>query len=586
MVILLCVLCLVFSAVHAAPSRSDFRALMQERIADHLPLHHERPFPSREDLLAMPHEALADLVASMSGVQATVDTPSQARDSIDDFNVGWPPVWPYPKAFTNGTTSLLVSSTKLQIRCTHPTDELTDAFKRAIARMFPHKALEPTGSPVLTLVDVTVDDMEAELQLETDESYTLAVNEDGSASLHAKTQVGVLHGLETLSQLVVFDFDNQTYFIPGTPWTISDEPRFKHREILIDTSRHFLPVSIIEQITDSLSYAKLNVLHWHIVDSPSFPMDSPSYPRLSRFGSFSPQERYSPLDIAHLVDYARQRAVRVMVEIDMPGHAQSWCAGHPEICPAADCQMPLNPATNKTFDLIAGLLKDLTGGKRGAGVMFENLLHLGGDEVNTGCWTKSPSISAWMAANNFTEDTAYYYFVGRAQEIARNQGRDAVGWEEIWRYFGTKLDKSTIIHQWLPKSTAAQECIQAGYRALWSTDGVWYLDGLKVSWQTMYQQEPCTNITDVDCAKYMLGGGGEMWGETADPSDVLQTIWPRAAAVAERLWSPRAITDINDATPRLMAFRCLLTRRGVPAAPSTNPIARSAPSGPGSCYLQ
>jgi hypothetical protein len=115
--------------------------------------------------------------------------------------------------------------------------------------------------------------------------------------------------------------------------------------------RHFETLATIRRIIDSLTYAKLNVLHWHISDSQSFPLESKTYPKLWA-GAFSPQERYVQADVADIVEYARARGVRVMVEFDQPGHAASWCAGYPEVCPSTTCTQPLNPATEKTFDLI------------------------------------------------------------------------------------------------------------------------------------------------------------------------------------------------------------------------------------------
>eukprot|EP00462_Mataza_sp_D1_P024346 CAMPEP_0175131698 /NCGR_PEP_ID=MMETSP0087-20121206/6686_1 /TAXON_ID=136419 /ORGANISM="Unknown Unknown, Strain D1" /LENGTH=395 /DNA_ID=CAMNT_0016414015 /DNA_START=893 /DNA_END=2077 /DNA_ORIENTATION=+ len=394
-----------------------------------------------------------------------------------------------------------------------------------------------------------------------------------------------MHALQTLSQLVRFDFDSQSYSIPSSPWDINDKPRFKHREVLVDSARHFEPAQTIKNLIESLTYAKINVVHWHLVDSQSFPFDSPSLPKLSQSGAFSNQERFTTNDVADVVEFARARGVRVMVEIDTPGHAGSWCKGHPEICPSPTCTEPLNPATNATFELLDKLFQDLTGGDRSKGLFPDNMMHLGGDEVNTKCWTKSPSISAWLKQNNLTPDGGYAYFVKRVQAIARSKGRDVVGWEEIWNHFGTQLDKSTIIHQWLHHSTIAQNATSHGYRVLWSSDDSWYLDHLTTSWETMYEQEPCTGIDDTTCETLVLGGGGCMWGEKVDTSDIQQTIWPRLGAIAERLWSPKATaTTAKAAKDRFVGFRCLLNRRGIAAAPTTNLIARSSPTGPGSCF--
>lgn len=323
-----------------------------------------------------------------------------------------------------------------------------------------------------------------------------------------------------------------------------------------------------------------------MVDTQSFPFDSPTYPLLGKDGAYSKEERYTPADVEDLVEYARKRGVRVMVEIDTPGHAASWCNGYPEICPSTECQQPLNPATNATFDLIEGLFNDLTGGKAGAGIFPETIMHLGGDEVDTSCWTNSNDITAWMDGQGLDEDGTYAYFIARVQEIAHKQGREVVGWEEIWNHFKSDLDPTTIVHVWLSGSTVGPEATSAGYRMIWSRSDLWYLDWLTTSWETMYEAEPTDGIAEENM-HLVLGGEGCMWGETVDTSDILQTIWPRAAAIAERLWSDKDQTHkAKDAEDRYKEFRCLLNRRGIEATPYSNEKARNAPGGPGGCLEQ
>ena len=139
-------------------------------------------------------------------------------------------------------------------------------------------------------------------------------------------------------------------------------------------------------------------------------------------GAYSSQEKFTQLDVRGVVEYARLRGVRVIVEFDMPGHAGSWCTGHPEICPSASCLQPLNVAKNATFELIEDMLHQCTGGvasapgKPSPGVFKDNFVHLGGDEVDTSCWTKTPAIAAWLTAQNMTADDGYAYFVKRAAE--------------------------------------------------------------------------------------------------------------------------------------------------------------------------
>ncbi len=126
---------------------------------------------------------------------------------------------------------------------------------------------------------------------------------------------GAYHGLESLSQLMQFNPATATYYIPSAPWTIADSPRFPHRGLLIDSSRHFQPTTTIKGVIDSMCYAKLNALHWHLVDEQSFPFNSASFPLLSQKGAYSIYEQYTVDDVAEVVEYARQRGVRVMVEI-------------------------------------------------------------------------------------------------------------------------------------------------------------------------------------------------------------------------------------------------------------------------------
>merc|ERR1712203_77547 len=247
-----------------------------------------------------------------------------------------------------------------------------------------------------------------------------------------------------------------------------------------------------------------------------------------------------------------------MVEFDMPGHAGSWCAGYPEVCPSTSCTQPLNVANNATFDLIEDLLGECTGkrasepGKPSPGLFKDNFIHLGGDEVNTGCWTKTDSVASWLADHSMTADQGYAYFVKRAAEIAIKQGHRPVQWSEVFDHFKGQLAKETIVHIW-KGVTNVTEVLADGYQVLLNVGynaKSWYLDNLNVKWDAVYSNEPCAGVPD-DLCHMIIGGHGEMWGETVDASDLEQTVWPRLGAIAERLWSPRAITDASDALVRI-----------------------------------
>jgi len=401
-----------------------------------------------------------------------------------------------------------------------------------------------------------------------------------------------LRGLETFSQMVIYVYETGMYTLPNTPWEIKEAPRFPHRGLMIDVARHYQTIQSIKNIIDSLPYAKLNVLHIHMSDSQSFPLQSSSSPNLWK-ASFSANERYTKDDIADIVEYAHYRGVRVFVEFDMPGHADSMCAGYPAVCPSPQCTSPLNVANNATFDLIQALLMEMTGGRASKpgnpspGLFKDNFIHLGGDEVNTKCWTNTPSIAKWLVEMNMSADQAYGYFVARVAQLALDQGHRPVQWSEVFDHFQDKLAKGTVVHIW-KSNTNVTQVVDLGYNVIINVGyykNSWYLDNLEVKWDAVYQNEPCQGVPDTLCPM-IYGGHGEMWGETVDTSDLQQTVWPKLAAIAERLWSPRSVSSVEQAYPRIEYFRCLLNQRGIAAAPVNNPYARSAPPNPGSCYVQ
>lgn len=498
-------------------------------------------------------------------------------------------VWPLPSSFSTGTATYSVSAKLQLVVTTGQTATMNAAVRRYTELILAHPSDVTTG---LALVSIAIaNNDESFPQLGMDEAYSLKISDAATASISANSIWGALRALETLSQLITFNSATESYEVTGAPWVITDAPRFPHRGLMIDTSRHYLTPRALRDIIDSLPYAKLNVLHWHMSDSQSFPLQVKNNNKMWA-GAYSQYERYTQREVANIVEFARQRGVRVMVEFDMPGHAASWCVGYPEVCPSASCTQPLNVANNATFTLITSLLGEMTGNRTSSpnspsGLFPDDFIHLGGDEVDTTCWTNTPAIAAWMAAQNLTADGAYAYFVKRAADIALSQGRRPVQWSEVFDHFQDQLDKKTVVHIWKSVTNVTQ-VVALGYNVLLNVGydaQSWYLDNLAVNWTAVYSLEPCTGVPDSLCP-LILGGHGEMWGETVDMSDLEATVWPRLASIAERLWSPRATTDLTKAQPRMLYFRCLLNFRGVRAAPVLNANARSSPPGPGSCYAQ
>ncbi|WVZ95919.1 hypothetical protein U9M48_041624 [Paspalum notatum var. saurae] len=508
-------------------------------------------------------------------------------------------LWPLPRSVASGSRTLTVDP-DLALDPQGPgggAPALAEAFQRYKGLVFApwaHAARKRGGGAAaydvarLTVLVASANDT---LALGVDESYAIYVGAPGGvnaivggAIIEANTIYGAIRGLETFSQLCVFNYDTKNVEVRNAPWHIQDAPRFAFRGLLLDTSRHYLPIDVIKQVIDSMSFAKLNVLHWHIIDEQSFPLEVPSYPNLWK-GSYTKWERYTVEDAHDIVKYVilSFRCINVMAEIDVPGHAESWGYGYPKLWPSPNCTEPLDVSSNFTFEVISGILSDMRK------IFPFGLFHLGGDEVYTGCWNVTPHVRQWLNEHNMTTKDAYKYFVLRAQELAIKLDWTPVNWEETFNSFKENLNPLTVVHNWLGPGVCPK-VVAKGFRCIMSNQGIWYLDHLDVPWEDVYSGEPLDGISDKDQQKLVLGGEVCMWGETADTSDVLQMIWPRAAAAAERLWSPlEAITAQDVETTvlsRLHYFRCLLNHRGIAAAPVTNYYARKPPIGPGSCFVQ
>jgi hexosaminidase len=493
--------------------------------------------------------------------------------------------WPLPRQATWGGDVVWLCGSAFQLVCAGACGRAgaCAVLEHALAR---YRALildehaepqAPRGCVSRAVVDVASAD--ERLNLGVDESYSLSVSSAG-ISVSAKSVFGALLGLESLSQLVRFDAGPaRAFFVGGAPWAISDAPRFSHRELLLDSSRHYLPLRALEQMIATLPAAKINVLHWHLTDDQSVALCSRALPKLCEAASYSREERYSPQDLERVVAFARLHGVRVMVEVDIPGHTAALCRAYPEACERSGHMVsPAQPAFEAT---ISALLAELRS------IFTDSYIHLGGDEVDVSWYDADPASALWLRARNLTGGgkTLYKAAVDFAHQEALRLGWIPVGWSEIWANFGARLDNRTVVEKWRGEDSMA-DITAAGYHALWCNYNEWYLDLPKTSWEAAYKAEPCEGLSEQQCL-LVLGGGGQLWGEHVDVSDLQSSAWPRLAAIGERLWSPRAQTgDTAQALPRLAQLRCLLNRRGVAAAPVLNPEARQPPGGPHGCYTQ
>ncbi len=377
-----------------------------------------------------------------------------------------------------------------------------------------------------------------------DESYSLKVTPE-QATLTAATDVGAMHGMETLLQLV--SDVHGACVLPAV--SIQDEPRFRWRGFMIDVSRHFEPVPVIERTLDGMAIAKLNVFHWHLSDDQGFRAESKKFPKLTAVGSGG--QFYTQDQMREVVAYARARGIRVVPEFDMPGHSSSWILSYPKLGSEENIkELPvvfgiptaeLDPTRESTYKFIDAFVGEMST------IFPDTYFHIGGDEVPGKGWMANPSIRAFMQKKGFAGPPELQaYFNQRLLPILQKHHKRMIGWDEI---LNPALPKDIVIQSWRGEASLSAGA-QQGYQGILSAP--YYLDAEKTSAQ-MFLADPIPEDTTLDPAQQKLILGGEvcMWAEQLDPETVDSRVWPRTAAVAERFWSPQGDRDVSDMYQRL-----------------------------------
>ncbi len=390
-----------------------------------------------------------------------------------------------------------------------------------------------------------------------DESYQLDVAPDG-ARLQAATVAGALHGLATFAQLVVPGADG----FQAAAIHIEDRPRFPWRGLMLDVSRHWMPLEVVERNLDAMAAVKLNVFHWHLSDDQGFRAESLRFPRLQQLGSDG--NFYTQADIRHVVAYARDRGIRVVPEFDMPGHTNSWLVGYPELASAPGPYSigrtwgvydgAMDPTREETYDFLDAFLEEMTQ------LFPDPYFHIGGDEVNGKQWSQSASIQAFAKEHNLDGTPGLQaYFNQRIQKLLQKYGKIMVGWDEVLH---PDLPADTVVQSWRGQASLAEAAAQ-GYRGILSAG--YYLDHLSPA-SYHYGIDPLADAAQKltpEEASRILGGEACMWAEYADTETVDSRIWPRAAAIAERLWSPKETADVDSMYARMEALSRVLEWTGV-----------------------
>jgi hexosaminidase len=415
-------------------------------------------------------------------------------------------------------------------------------------------AVSPIGTPSAGSIILRLAPDRAALG---EEGYELTVARD-SVRLLANRPAGLFRGIQTIRQLLPADIESEVgqerydWSIPAL--SITDQPRFAYRGVMLDVSRHFFTVKEVEQYLDVLALYKLNVLHLHLSDDQGWRIQIDSRPKLTTMGSLTqvgggPGGFFTKQDYQEILRYARARYILIVPEIDMPSHINAALIGYPELA-CSERPPALYTGTEvgwsalcvdkeETYAFVDDVVREISAMTPGP------YFHIGGDEVRT-----------------LTHEQ-YVKFVERVQTIVNKYGKKMIGWEEITK---AHLNPTTIAHQW--KSDSATAAVGYGSKLILSPAKKVYLDmkytpatelgqhwAAYVEVRDAYDWDPATYMQGVT-ERDIIGVEAPIWSETVrNITAVEYLLMPRLPAVAELAWTPQASRDWESFRTRIVTHQ-------------------------------
>jgi hexosaminidase len=388
-------------------------------------------------------------------------------------------LWPRPASFNAGVATLTLGGPFKFVSTGSNSPLLTDTFERFEAILQPSSVNATASGATITGCDVNVRTTDLALDINTSEAYNLTVPGGGArCTIEADSVFGAMRGLETLAGL--FSSADRTF--TGAPLSVQDKPRYPYRGLMQDTSRHFLPVSVLLDHLEAMSAAKLNVFHWHLTDLQSWPLDLKSLP-LATKAAWGNSAVYSSADIASVVDAARRRGIRVIPELDMPAvHFSSVLKGYPSFgagtTVAGTTSNNLDPTNEAMWTAITAMFAEL------AGLFPDEQIHVGFDEVDLSDWNTT-AITAWMEKQSMTGGLkdVESYFLKRVHSIVSGNGKKLTIWDDPVGE-GVKVGSGIQLQVWNKGMDLVSTLSAQGYQQVYSSP--FYLDHLSNSWGDIY----------------------------------------------------------------------------------------------------
>ncbi|HEX9601696.1 MAG TPA: family 20 glycosylhydrolase [Mariniflexile sp.] len=463
--------------------------------------------------------------------------------------------------------------------------QLAESFINTFEKATGWKLHTTTKKPNSNFVSFNIDDNLSK------EEYKLVVNKE-RIEITAKGHAGFLYALETIRQLLPVQIESNKR-VSNTDWhipalTIQDKPRFAYRGLMLDLSRHFFDKSYIEATIDRLAMLKMNVLHLHLVDDQGWRIEIKKYPKLTEIGAWrvdqedviwnarltvDPDEKgtyggfLTQEELKEIVKYAATKNIEIIPEIEMPAHVSSAIAAYPELaCFNQRIGVPSGavwPITDiycagkeSTFAFLQDVIDEVVA------IFPSKYIHIGGDEATKTNWKKCPLCQKRMRDEGLKNvHELQSYFVKRMEKYINSKDKKLIGWDEILE--GGLAPEATVM-SWRG-TEGGIEASQQGHDVIMTPQSHCYFDhyqgpqneeplafGGYTPLSKVYQFDPVVDEMTPKQAKHVLGGQANLWAEyipTTQQSEYM--IYPRLAAMAEVLWSPKEARNWNDFTTRL-----------------------------------
>ena len=426
-----------------------------------------------------------------------------------------------------------------------------------------------------------------------EEGYTLQIDKSG-IKISAATSTGNFYGIQSLRQLLPVQKEENAEYPPTIPCLlIEDKPRFSWRAFMLDEARHFKGMKVVKKLLDQMVLHKMNVFHWHLADDQGWRIEIKKFPDLTEIGSkradtqiggwdsdqYSGQSHegfYTQDQIREIVQYATDRHINIVPEIEMPGHASAAIASYPWLG-ASGNKIEVSVRFGKHFDIfnvadpeVEQFLRDVL--LEVTDLFPSKVIHIGGDEVKYDQWKESKQIQIYMKEEGLkTPADLQIHFTNKISNFIESQGRRMMGWNEILgghvlhayqsvedTKVSQKLAQNAIIHFWKGDLKLAEDAILRGYDIVNSYHVFTYLDYTyeDIPLKKAYNFDPIPEGLDSTLHAKVLGLGCQMWGEWIPTVESMEyQVYPRLSAYAEVGWTDNDMKDFNDFSYRLETMK-------------------------------